>query len=156
MNKRSWTTFHHKIMNKFCSCSYDENLFMIIWWKLVHDLTMKTCSWTYDENLFMILWWKLVHDHLFIILGWKLVHDYIVRRYCTVNEKNINYIGWFMVFNATFNNISVILWRSVLLIEETGGPIEVSDKLYHIMLHQWQSENLVGNVIWANLLKMFL
>jgi hypothetical protein len=22
--------------------------------------------------------------------------------------------GWFMVFNATFNNISVISWRSVL------------------------------------------
>jgi hypothetical protein len=26
-----------------------------------------------------------------------------------------------MVFNATFNNISVISWRSVLLVEETGG-----------------------------------
>jgi len=25
-----------------------------------------------------------------------------------------------MVFNATFNNISVITWRSVLLVEETG------------------------------------
>ena len=32
-----------------------------------------------------------------------------------------NYLGglWFMVFNATFNNISVIPWRSVLLVEET-------------------------------------
>ena len=29
-----------------------------------------------------------------------------------------------MVFNATFNNISVILWRSVLLVEETGIPRE--------------------------------
>ena len=28
----------------------------------------------------------------------------------------------FMVFNATFNNISVISWRSVLLVEETGVP----------------------------------
>jgi hypothetical protein len=29
-------------------------------------------------------------------------------------------LGWFgfMVFNATFNNISVIFWRSVLLVEE--------------------------------------
>ena len=25
-----------------------------------------------------------------------------------------------MVFNATFNNISVIMWPSVLLVEETG------------------------------------
>ena len=27
-----------------------------------------------------------------------------------------------MVFNATFNNISVISWRSVLSVEETGRP----------------------------------
>jgi hypothetical protein len=27
-----------------------------------------------------------------------------------------------MVFNATFNNISVILWWSVLLVKETGVP----------------------------------
>jgi hypothetical protein len=30
-----------------------------------------------------------------------------------------NSIGWFMVFNATFNNISVISWRSGRLVEET-------------------------------------
>jgi hypothetical protein len=30
----------------------------------------------------------------------------------------------FMVFNPTFNNISVISWRSVLLVEESGGPRE--------------------------------
>ena len=29
-----------------------------------------------------------------------------------------------MVFNATFNNISVISWRSVLFLEETGVPGE--------------------------------
>jgi hypothetical protein len=29
-----------------------------------------------------------------------------------------------MVFNATFNNISVISWLSILLVEETGGPEE--------------------------------
>ena len=29
-----------------------------------------------------------------------------------------------IVFNATFNNISVISWRSVLLVEETGVPGE--------------------------------
>ena len=34
--------------------------------------------------------------------------------------------GWFrfMVFNATFNNISVISWWSVLLVEETAVPRE--------------------------------
>ena len=29
-----------------------------------------------------------------------------------------------MVFNATFNNISVISWLSVLLVEETEVPIK--------------------------------
>jgi len=47
----------------------------------------------------------------------------------------------FIVFNATFNNISVISWRSVLLVEETEVPGEttdlsqVIDKLFHIMLY---------------------
>ena len=27
---------------------------------------------------------------------------------------------WFMVFNTTLNNISVMSWRSVLFVEETG------------------------------------
>ena len=29
-----------------------------------------------------------------------------------------------MVFNATFNNISVISWRSILFVEENRGPGE--------------------------------
>jgi len=30
-----------------------------------------------------------------------------------------------MVFDATFSNISVISWRAVLLVEETGVPREI-------------------------------
>ena len=33
---------------------------------------------------------------------------------------NIVLVVCLLVFNATFNNISVILWLSVLLVEETG------------------------------------
>ena len=32
-----------------------------------------------------------------------------------------------MVFNATFNNISVISWQSVLLVEETGVITDLSE-----------------------------
>jgi len=39
----------------------------------------------------------------------------------------INLVGWLMVFNTTFNNISVISWRSVMLVEETGVPEKTTD-----------------------------
>ena len=35
--------------------------------------------------------------------------------------------GCFTVYSATFNNISVISWRSVLLVEETGVSEEFED-----------------------------
>jgi hypothetical protein len=39
-------------------------------------------------------------------------------------------------FNAHVNNISVISWRSVLLVEETTDLLPVADKLFHIILHR--------------------
>jgi hypothetical protein len=47
-----------------------------------------------------------------------------------------------MVFNATFNCISVISWRSVLLVEEleylekNTDLLQVADKLFLIMLYR--------------------
>ena len=46
-----------------------------------------------------------------------------------------------MVFNATFNKILVISWRSILLAEETGGPREN----YRPVASHWQT--LLHNVV---------
>jgi hypothetical protein len=47
-------------------------------------------------------------------------------------------IDLFLVFNATFNNISAISWRPVLVVEEAGVPGEdhgqATGKLYHMRL----------------------
>ena len=64
----------------------------------------------------------------------------------------------FMVFQATFNNISVISWRSVLLVEETGVPREnhqpaashwqiSSHSVVHLAVSGIRTHNISGDTI---------
>jgi hypothetical protein len=46
-----------------------------------------------------------------------------------------------MVVNATFNNISAISWRSVLLVEETGVPGENNRPLLSAIGHERNSNS---------------
>ena len=46
-------------------------------------------------------------------------HGYVSRNLTTFKR-----VGWIMVFNATFNSISVISRHSVLLVDETEVPGE--------------------------------
>ena len=50
---------------------------------------------------------------------------YMVPLHATLySDTQFTWFVCLMVFNATFNNISYISWRSVLLVEETRGPGE--------------------------------
>jgi len=62
---------------------------------------------------------------------------------CPCELVDSGWLVWFMVFNATFNNISVISWRQVLLVEETG----VCRENHRPVTSHWQtlSHNVVSS-----------
>ena len=74
----------------------------------------------------------MCNKHVWSSKIWLLGIQFNFKSYIGVSE-----LSWFMVFNATFHNISVISWRSVLLVEETWvsgenpGLLQVADKFYH-------------------------
>ena len=75
---------------------------------MVHSPVCKVAVYykTHQTNLFFIT---------FTLLYIKVVEEDIFISCC-----DQHHLVKVMVFNATFNNISVISWRPVLLVEETG------------------------------------
>ena len=63
----------------------------------------------------------------------------------TIHIVNLNkfILELVMVFNATFNNISAILWQSVLLVKETGVP----GNNHRPVASHWHT--LSHNVVWS-------
>jgi hypothetical protein len=42
------------------------------------------------------------------------------------------------------NNISVILWHSILVVEETTDSLQVTDKLYHMLYSKDSLDSTLG------------
>jgi hypothetical protein len=75
-----------------------------------------------NDNIYKI---KLIWCKFYFVSAFELL---LLDKTCNV----VRYYGYgFMMFNATFKNISVISWRSVLLVEETTDLSQVTDNLGH-------------------------
>ena len=122
--------------------------------KKINKLCFVFCSFT-DEQL----WTRICSGKLVIFVYWQVsILSAIV------------WLVWFVAFNATFNNISVI-FGGVLLLKETGIPGEnhqpavVTVKLCHIMFYRVLIattirslpqvtflDHLIQRTMWADLL----
>jgi len=83
----------------------------------------------------------------FVLIVCLLSFDPRVQAYIWVSRRVSFKMVWFMVLNATFNNISVISWWSVLLVEGTGEN-DRPDTLYS--LGGVRTHNVIGDSIWLH------
>ena len=102
----------------------------------VQPYVIKICQWLMCSSLRFSVPIKLTSHRSKVFLRWNIslypIYIYISYKKCFLKNSVKSFLtrfsGFyrlsFMVFNATFNNILVILWRSVLLVEEVGVPKE--------------------------------
>jgi len=72
---------------------------------------------------------------------WQIMSPiwYICTHMITILTLNLK-SDWFLMFNATFSNVSAISWQPVLVMEEVGVPERITDhgpatgKLCHLRL----------------------
>ena len=110
-------------------------------WGIITQCLMRI--WFYVAKTIISLLLSYTRPFIQSKLRWKIESFYEIYKLFSQLRHQIG-IGWLvglMVFNVTFNNISVISWRSVLLVEETGGP----GKNHRPVASHWQA--LSHNVV---------
>ena len=123
---------------------------LLKWWcfnTYIHILTLRLCRCDISVKVDTLL--SDISKCLRCTLEPRFSIAYkIINQRFTIGQKSFE-IGlvWFTMFNATFNNISAILWRSVLLVEETGVPGK-----YHrsVTSHFWNWKHMIWKYITEN------
>jgi hypothetical protein len=117
------------------------------WWWWWSSILLPQCTWNRTPSIINVLYYSETstcrRKQNISIYKQVLTNRFIFLNGQPGNKWNCKFDNRVMVFKATFNNISVISWQSVLLVEETGVPGEN----HRPVESHWQtlSHNVVSN-----------
>jgi hypothetical protein len=133
------------------ACKFTSN--KLCWWRWCWDCPLDGCfdSTLYKENKnykLSIYCFSTKHTALQNRnKDWSNISTYILLFQWASNMKFMSFcLKWWVmsyIVNATFNNLSVISWQSVLLVEEPRVPGEN----HQSASSHWQT--LSHNVVWS-------
>jgi hypothetical protein len=133
-----------------CGCESSAPFFGVRLWLYLHSISISqrhNSGWTEGplvKSISLIYPWLMVNWIIFFFYFQIQNSDFLKLLPKKCGEGKTIWWAWFMVFNATFNNISVnISWQSVFLVEET----EVLGENHRPVTSNWQtlSHNVVSN-----------
>ena len=119
-----------------------KHVWVYIFFKIYLFSMIDVFLWFVGKYLWCMAYWE-ISVIVFLLYCWSdclsvFPWTYLIGLVQGFSESNVSWFWWLgvMVFITTFNNISVISWRSVLLLENPTYLPQVTDKLFHIKLYR--------------------